>query len=167
MGGNTFETLSQQLPVLDQPHKIFPAQLFQTSDPWKMFVCIPTTSIDKGARMLDLDSCFQTTINSWYNTTKSLSISSSHSQTTSLRFVFHLSFHFFDSMFVFDIPCCTFSTRFLKITQSNNFILDSTPWIQLNTEVMVIHYHFLLVLPPEPERKARSILTDTQNATSG
>ena len=51
MGGNTFETLSQQLPVLDQLHKIFPAQLFQTSDPWQMFVCIPTASEDKSIRM--------------------------------------------------------------------------------------------------------------------
>ena len=51
MGGNNFETLSQQLPVLDQPNKIFPAQLFQTFDPSQMFVCIPTASEDKSVRV--------------------------------------------------------------------------------------------------------------------
>jgi len=50
IGGTNFETLSQQLPVLDQPHKIFPAQLFQTFDPWQMCVCIPTASEDKSIR---------------------------------------------------------------------------------------------------------------------
>ena len=71
MGGNNFETLSQKLPVLDQPHKIYPAQLFQTFDPWKMFVCIPTASEDKSIRAqelqtktlsFDLVHCFRTTI---------------------------------------------------------------------------------------------------------
>ena len=62
---------------------------------------------------------------------------------------FPLIFSFFNSTFVFDIPRCTFSTRFVKITVEL-FIFDSTPWIKLNTKVIVQRCYFLLVLIPEP-----------------
>ena len=43
----------------------------------------------------------------------------------SLEDDFHLSFHFLNSTFVFDIPRCTFATRCVKITVEP-FIFDST-----------------------------------------
>ena len=116
----------------------------------------------KGVGMLDLVYCFQTTINSWYtcNATKSLSISSSRSQTTSLKLVnFSLIFLFFDSMFVFDNPCWTFFTHFLKITQSNHSMLDSTSWSNG-------HMLPLFISIDTWTRKVRSVLSDTKNATS-
>ena len=41
-------------------------------------------------------------------------------------FFTYLSVFFLNSTFVFDIPRWSFSTRFVKITQSNHSIFDST-----------------------------------------
>ena len=110
----------------------------------------------KGVGMLDLVYCFQNTINSWYtyNPYKEsvhliISFPNHKSQTC-----FSLIFLFFDSMFVFDIPCWTFLTHFLKITESNHSMLDSTPWSNG-------HMLPLFISIDTWTRKVRSVLSDT------
>ena len=113
----------------------------------------------KGVGMLDLVYCFQTIINSWYTCIKSLSISSSHSQITSLKLAFHSSFCFLTQCLYL-----TFLAEHFWLT-SSKLHSRTIPFWTPHREVMVICYHFLSVLTPEPESSGLYCLIH-KNATS-